>query len=160
MINIGPICEPISGTVAFVRDGFHFVFENRQGGLDAGTMLKFSTLVVEIDGDDGKLQYPEGFLSMYEWVPRSFTKPDLIDRRLYSDIIPMTGAAYPAENFSAGHGDFFPEYDADKNLLRLTREGVKPSQTAIQFCEGAALGFQEKAVADLWIIDPLFRDTW
>lgn len=160
MINIGPVSTPISGSLAYVRDNHYVIFENRESGLDAGSMLAFSTLVLEIDGDDGRLQYPDGFLPMGGWTFRSLPMPELVDRSLYSDIIPMTGAAYPAENFSAGHGDFFPEYDAEKNLLRLTRDGVEPSRTAIRFCEGAALGFQGAAVADLWIIDPLFRDTW
>ncbi|MWV76066.1 hypothetical protein [Rathayibacter rathayi] len=160
MITIGPTSKPISGSIAYIRDGHYLVFENRQGRLDAGKMLAFSTLVLELDGDNGKLQYPEGFLSMGGWVPQSLPMPDLFDRSLYSDIIPMAGVAYPAEDFSAGHGEFFAEYDADKNLLRVAREGVEPSRTAIRFCEGAAIGFLGSAVADLWIIDPLFRDSF
>lgn len=159
MIAIGPESKPISGSIVYIREDHSFAFENRQTDLDSGSMLVLSTLVIEIEGEDGRLQYPEGYLSMGGWRPRSLSMPDLIDRSLYSDIIPITGAAYPVEEFTPGAGNFFPEYDANKNLLRLARKGVKPSKTAVRFCEGAAIGFQGDVVADLWIIDPLFRDS-
>ncbi|WP_146077071.1 hypothetical protein [Rathayibacter rathayi] len=159
MINIGPESKPISGSIVYIKEDHSFTFENQQTGLNSGSMLVLSTLVIEIDGKDGRLQYPEGYLSMGGWRPRSLSMPDLLDRSLYSDIIPMTGAAYPVEEFAAGVGNFFPEYDANKNLLRLARKRVRPSKTAVRFCDGAAMGFEGDVVTDLWIIEPLFRDS-
>ncbi|WP_181137027.1 hypothetical protein [Rathayibacter toxicus] len=46
-------------------------------------MTVFDTLVVELEEETGRLQYPDGFAPREDWIPRKLVMPELVDRAVY-----------------------------------------------------------------------------
>ncbi|WP_146256472.1 hypothetical protein, partial [Rathayibacter toxicus] len=95
-IYFGEYMEPISGEIVYVAEDYAFNYRNRPAGLDAGTMIVFDTLVVEIDEETRRFQYPDGFAPREDWIPRKLAMPELVDRAVHIEWTEPTGVAYGA----------------------------------------------------------------
>ncbi|PPI13190.1 hypothetical protein C5C51_10650, partial [Rathayibacter toxicus] len=152
--------EPISGEIVYVAEDYAFNYRNRPAGLDAGTMIVFDTLVVEIDEETRRFQYPDGYAPRGGWIPRKLAMPELVDRAVHIEWTEPTGVAYGALCMGITNKEFEMQYDKDANILRFAQPGVPESKVAAQFCNGAAIGIDDGKVVDLWIIHPKFEERY